>query len=198
MPHRTLICEQVRRRALCPFGGGISAFWRRMDAQSAGPHPHKLRHPVFSTPTLAPLVAMFPPSLTRCVWRETLSAHARGARSPRSRDFTSYPPCCAGLFPACTYSVVPSPVFYLLGGISCPHRASSLLLACVVCLPENNLNQRCWFLRMGSRYLYQVLQEERVLRKVDVGDYPLDLVPLEKDVLSLELEGLFRRVRKMK
>eukprot|EP00752_Nemacystus_decipiens_P003730 g3436.t1 len=40
----------------------------------------------------------------------------------------------------------------------------------------------------------QVLQEERVLRRVDVGDYPLDLVPLEKDVLSLELEGLFRRV----
>ncbi|CAM9699279.1 unnamed protein product [Pylaiella littoralis] len=40
----------------------------------------------------------------------------------------------------------------------------------------------------------QVLQEERVLRKVDVGDYPLDLVPLEKDVLSLELDGLFRRV----
>lgn len=39
------------------------------------------------------------------------------------------------------------------------------------------------------------MQEERVLRKVDVGDYPLDLVPLEKDVLSLELEGLFRRVR---
>lgn len=34
-----------------------------------------------------------------------------------------------------------------------------------------------------------------MLRKVDVGDYPLDLVPLEKDVLSLELEGLFRRVR---
>lgn len=33
-----------------------------------------------------------------------------------------------------------------------------------------------------------------MLRKVDVGDYPLDLVPLEKDVLSLELEGLFRRV----
>ncbi|CAM9687137.1 unnamed protein product, partial [Ectocarpus sp. 13 AM-2016] len=40
----------------------------------------------------------------------------------------------------------------------------------------------------------QVLQEERVLRRVDVGDYPLDLVPLEKDVLSLELDGLFRRV----
>lgn len=40
-----------------------------------------------------------------------------------------------------------------------------------------------------------MLQEERVLRKVDVGDYPLDLVPLERDVLSLELEGLFRRVR---
>eukprot|EP00904_Undaria_pinnatifida_P008208 jgi/Undpi1/4517/HiC_scaffold_18.g07871.m1 len=40
----------------------------------------------------------------------------------------------------------------------------------------------------------QVLREERVLRKVDVGDYPLDLVPLEKDVLSLELDGLFRRV----
>ncbi|CAN0563735.1 unnamed protein product, partial [Ectocarpus sp. 12 AP-2014] len=37
----------------------------------------------------------------------------------------------------------------------------------------------------------QVLQEERVLRRVDVGDYPLDLVPLEKDVLSLELDGLF-------
>lgn len=34
-----------------------------------------------------------------------------------------------------------------------------------------------------------------MLRKVDVGDYPLDLVPLEKDVLSLELDGLFRRVR---
>lgn len=41
----------------------------------------------------------------------------------------------------------------------------------------------------------KVLREERVLRKVDVGDYPLDLVPLEKDVLSLELDGLFRRVR---
>ena len=37
-----------------------------------------------------------------------------------------------------------------------------------------------------------------MLRKVDVGDYPLDLVPLEKDVLSLELEGLFRRVRTKK
>lgn len=34
-----------------------------------------------------------------------------------------------------------------------------------------------------------------MLRRIDVGDYPLDLVPLEKDVLSLELEGLFRRVR---
>lgn len=40
----------------------------------------------------------------------------------------------------------------------------------------------------------QLLQEERVLRKVDVGEYPLDLVPLEKDVLSLELDGLFRQV----
>lgn len=38
------------------------------------------------------------------------------------------------------------------------------------------------------------MQEERVLRRVDVGEYPLDLVPLEKDVLSLELDGLFRRV----
>lgn len=33
-----------------------------------------------------------------------------------------------------------------------------------------------------------------MLRKVDVGEYPLDLVPLDKDVLSLELDGLFRRV----
>lgn len=41
----------------------------------------------------------------------------------------------------------------------------------------------------------QVLREERVLRKVDIGEYPLDLVPLEKDVLSLELDGLFARVR---
>lgn len=44
----------------------------------------------------------------------------------------------------------------------------------------------------------QILQEERVLRKVDVGEYPLDLVPLDKDVLSLELDGLFRRVSRAK
>ena len=50
-------------------------------------------------------------------------------------------------------------------------------------------------LRPHSAWLVKVLREERVLRKVDVGDYPLDLVPLEKDVLSLELDGLFRRVR---
>lgn len=47
-------------------------------------------------------------------------------------------------------------------------------------------------------FLVQILQEERVLRKVDVGEYPLDLVPLDKDVLSLELDGLFRRVSKAK
>jgi hypothetical protein len=40
--------------------------------------------------------------------------------------------------------------------------------------------------------LRQVLEDEGVLRWVDVGECQIDLVPFDKDLLSLELDASFK------
>ncbi|CAM9643983.1 unnamed protein product [Discosporangium mesarthrocarpum] len=53
---------------------------------------------------------------------------------------------------------------------------------------------KVFFVPHRSLICEQVLREEGVLRKVDIGDFPLDLVPLDRDILSLEMDSLFRQV----
>ena len=40
----------------------------------------------------------------------------------------------------------------------------------------------------------QMLEDEGVLNYVSIGEYALGLVPLDSDLLSLEMEGVFRQV----
>ena len=40
----------------------------------------------------------------------------------------------------------------------------------------------------------QVLEEEGVYGDITFGEYPLDLIPFEEDVLSMELESGFREI----
>jgi hypothetical protein len=39
-----------------------------------------------------------------------------------------------------------------------------------------------------------VLEEEGVYGDITFGEYPLDLIPFEEDVLSMELDGGFREI----
>jgi vacuolar protein sorting-associated protein 33A len=46
-----------------------------------------------------------------------------------------------------------------------------------------------YFVPQRALLCEQVLRDEGVLPRIDIGDYPLDLIPLDSDLLSLELEG---------
>jgi vacuolar protein sorting-associated protein 33A len=46
-----------------------------------------------------------------------------------------------------------------------------------------------YFVPQRSLLCEQVLRDEGVLLRIDIRDYPLDLIPLDSDLLSLELEG---------
>jgi vacuolar protein sorting-associated protein 33A len=46
-----------------------------------------------------------------------------------------------------------------------------------------------YFVPQRSLLCEQVLRDEGVLPRTDIRNYPLDLIPLDSDLLSLELEG---------
>jgi vacuolar protein sorting-associated protein 33A len=52
-----------------------------------------------------------------------------------------------------------------------------------------------YFTPCKSLLCEQILEDEGVLDFIDFGEYQLNLVPLEKDVVSLELEGGYRDIK---
>jgi len=49
-----------------------------------------------------------------------------------------------------------------------------------------------FFVPRKTNICERILEEEGVLGNITLGEFKLDLVPFETDVLSLEMEGLYR------
>ncbi|KAJ3096942.1 hypothetical protein HDU97_005417 [Phlyctochytrium planicorne] len=61
-------------------------------------------------------------------------------------------------------------------------------------LPTSKPEFTVFFVPRKTIVCEQVLEEEGVLGDINLGEYHLDIIPLDEDVLSLELDGAFRDV----
>eukprot|EP00873_Tetraselmis_striata_P024411 jgi/Tetstr1/444675/TSEL_032523.t1 len=60
--------------------------------------------------------------------------------------------------------------------------------------PAVQLEHSIFFVPRRSTACTRILEEEGVLGDVSIGEFPLDIVPFEADLLSLEMDSVFREV----